>query len=375
MAIKLTEEQELIVNIARDFAINEVRPRIEELETSPTRPLDILARVVELGFRSIMVPEEYGGLGLGIVTQLLVIEQVAREHPTVALMSGNSLVKPFMVAANDKLKEKYLPRIASGELVYGLAFTEASAGSDSSAIQTTAVKDGDHWILNGTKTFTTGCVTYDGFIVTARTNETEPGGISCFVVERGFEGFSNGKPYEKLAWASTETGEIYFKNMRVPAENMIGEENRGLRVALTTLDSARLVMAVHALAYAESAFDKAVAYAKQREQFGQKISEFQIIQHYLADMKTDIEVARAMIYETAEKAEAGERITTEAAMAKLFATGMAMRVCDKAIQICGGYGVTKDGGVERHFREARMLPISEGTNEILKMVVSRAILK
>lgn len=375
MPVKLTEEQQLIVNIARDFAINEVRPRIEELETVETRPLDLLARVVELGFRSIMVPEEYGGLGLGIVTQLLVIEQVAREHPTAALMSGNSLVKPFMVAANDKLKAKYLHRIASGELVYGLGFTEACAGSDSNGIQTTAVKKGDHWILNGTKTFTTGCVTYDGFIVTAKTNETAPGGISCFVIERGFEGFSSGAPYKKLAWTSTETGEIYMKNCKVPVENLIGTENKGLHVALTTLDSARLVMAVHGLAYAESAFDKAVAYAKQREQFGQKIADFQIIQHYLADMKTEIEVARAMIYETAQKAEAGERITTEAAMAKLYSTEMSLRVCDKAIQICGGYGVTKDGGVERHFREARMLPISEGTNEILKLVISRAVLK
>lgn len=375
MAIELTEEQQLIVNIAKDFAVNEVRPRVEELETVETRPLDLLARVVELGFRSIMVPEEYGGLGLGVTTQLLVIEQVAREHPTAALMSGNSLVKPFMVAASDELKNKYLPRIAMGELVYGLAFTEACAGSDANGIQTTAVKDGDDWIINGTKTFTTGCVTYDGFIVTAKTHIDGKEGISCFVVERGYEGFSSGKPYKKLAWASTETGEIYMKNCRVPAMNMIGQPNKGLHVALTTLDPARLVMAVHGLAYAESAFDKAVAYAKQREQFGQKIADFQVIQHYLADMKTEIEVARAMIYETAAKLETGARVTTECAIAKLYATKMALRVCDMAIQICGGYGVTKDGGVERHFREARMLSISEGTNEILKLVVSRAVLK
>lgn len=373
MSMILTEEQELIINVAREFAVREIRPRIREIEETDERPLDLMDRAAELGFRGITIPEEWGGLGLGLKTQVLVVEELAKEGYIGGSLANNMMATPMWKAGTQEQKERFLEGLATGSYKMGLAFTEAGAGSDASAIQTTAVKDGDEWVLNGTKIWISAAKSNDAFLVSARTNESGNGGISSFIVEKKFPGYSVGAMFEKIGLHGSETGEINLVNCRVPAKNMMGEENKGLRVVLSALDCGRVIVAAIALGMAQGVFERAVAYAKQRVQFGKPISEFQVIQHYAADMLKEIQVARAMIYTTAELADAKKPYSTEASIAKLYATEMCCHVADRAIQICGGFGLTKDGDIERYYRDARILPIVEGTSEIQKMVIARTI--
>lgn len=372
MAYGISEEQQLMVNIAKEFAVNEVRPRAKEVDATDERPQDLVKRAAELGFRGILIPEEWGGLGAGLLTQVMIVEVLANEGFIGGSLANNLIATTLAQGGTPKQKEKYLRKVAIGEYNMGFGFTEASAGSDASAIETTAVKDGDEWVLNGTKIFISG-IYNDAFLVSAKTNETAPGGISAFIVEKGFPGYAIGAPCKKIGMHGSDTGELYLKNCRVPAENMMGEENKGLHVVFGGLDIGRMAIAAMALGLAEGAYERAVAYAQQRVQFGKPIASFQVIQHYAADMLKDIELVKALIYRTAARYDEGEKIATEAAICKLAATEMACRVTDRAVQICGGYGLTQDGGIERYFRDARVLPIVEGTNEIQKMIISRTI--
>ncbi|HWR05744.1 acyl-CoA dehydrogenase family protein [Sporomusa sp.] len=372
MAFGITEEQQLMINIAREFAANEVRPRAKQVDITDERPLDLFARAAELGLRGILIPEEWGGLGAGLLTQAMISETLAQEGYIGASLVNNLMATPILKVGTQKQKEKYLQRLASGEISMGFGFTEASAGSDAANIETTAVKDGDTWVLNGTKIFIS-MINADAFLVSAKTNETAPGGISSFIVEKDFPGFSIGGHYKKIGMHGSDTADLYLKNCRVPAENMMGVENKGLHVVLSALDIGRMNIASAALGLAEGAYERAVAYARQRVQFGKPIAHFQVIQHYAADMLKDIELVKAMIYRTASRYDAGESISRESAICKLAATEMACRVTDRAVQICGGYGLTEDGGIERYFRDARVLPIVEGTNEIQKMIIARTI--
>lgn len=368
----LTEDQQLMVNIAKEFAVNEIRPRAKEIDQTDKRPDDLLARASELGLRGILIPEEWGGLGAGLMTQVLIMEELSKEGFIGGSMCNNLGAIAINKAGTQLQKEKYLSKLASGEYHMGFGFTEASAGSDAANIQTTAVKDGNEWVLNGTKIYISS-INADAFLVSALTNETAPGGISSFIVEKTFPGYSIGGHYRKLGMHGSDTAELYLKNCRVPAENMMGIENKGLHVVLSSLDIGRMNIAAMALGIAQGAFSLAIEYAKQRIQFGKPLSHLQVIQHYAADMMKEIEVARAMVYRAAELADANQPFSLEASIAKLFATEMACHVTDRAIQICGGYGVIEDGGIERYFRDARILPIVEGSSEIQKMIIARKI--
>ncbi|TWH46743.1 acyl-CoA dehydrogenase family protein [Sporomusa sp. KB1] len=373
MTIMLSEEQQLIRNIAREFAVNEIRPQIKEIDGMEEVHAKLNARIGELGFRGIMLPEEWGGLGQNLTTQVLVAEEIAKESVIMSIWAGNPMATTILKAGTAGQKEKYLRRLVTGEFSMGFGFTEPTAGSDASNIQTTAVKDGDEWVINGTKIFITGCLHRDAYLVSALTNETAPGGISAFIVERDFPGFSSGACYKKLGIHGSETGELYLKNCRVPAENMMGAENKGLHVVFHALDMGRVKAAAVALGNAVGAFEEAVTYAQQRVQFGKPISKLQTIQHYTADMLAEIEVTRAMVYHAAALADANQPFAREASIAKMWATEMGSRVTDRALQICGGYGLTEDSGMERRYRDARVLRIIEGTTEIQKMIIARTI--
>jgi alkylation response protein AidB-like acyl-CoA dehydrogenase len=345
---------------------------MKDVDRTDIRPQDLLDRTGELGLRGILIPEEWGGIGAGLTTQILIMETMAQEGYMSGSLVNNMGAIALSQGGTQLHKEKYLRKLASGELTIGFAFTEASAGSDASNIQTTAVKDGDEWVLNGTKIFIS-LIHSDGFIVSAKTNETAPEGISSFIVEKDFPGFSIGGHYRKIGMHGSDTAEIYLKNCRVPAENMMGVENKGLKVVLGSLNIGRMNIAATALGLAQGVFDRAVAYAQQRVQFGKPISQLQVIQHYAADMLKEIEVARAMLYRTAQMADAGEEFSRESSICKLFTTEVACRVADTAVQICGGYGLVEDGEIERFYRDARGLRIVEGTSEIQKMIIARSI--
>jgi alkylation response protein AidB-like acyl-CoA dehydrogenase len=370
--MKLTEEQQLMINMAKEFAVNEIRPRAKAIDQKDERPEDLLARAGELGLRGILIPEEWGGLGAGITTQVLIMEELSKEGFIGGSLANNLGAIPISKVGTLRQKEKYLAKLASGEFHMGFAFTEASAGSDAANIQTTAVKDGNEWILNGTKIYISN-IKSDAFLVSALTNETAPGGISSFIVEKTFPGYSIGGHYRKIGMHGSDTAELYLKNCRVPAENMMGTENKGLHVVLSALDVGRLNIAAMSLGLAQGAFERSVEYVKQRVQFGRPLADLQVIQHYAADMLTEIEVARAMLYRAAMLADEAQPFSLEASIAKLYASEMACRVTDRAIQICGGYGLIEDGGIERYFRDARVMPIVEGSSEIQKMIIARKI--
>lgn len=375
MTAFLTEEQQLMVNIAKEIAETEIRPRIKDIEAGKF-PYDLLDKMRELGFLNMMLPTEYGGLGEKMVTHVAIVEELAKENMMVAIVGNQNMIAEMLVeVATEKQKKKFFPKYTEGGSIAGFAFTEPTAGSDASGIQTTAVKNGDDWIINGQKTFISYIGACDAFLVSARTNETGNGGISAFLVEKDTPGVEVGSIFHKLGLRGSDTGELFFKNVRVPSENLIGVENKGLAVVLKVLDTARLAIAATGVGLAQGAFDKALDFVKQRVQFGKTISSFQGIQWYLAEMETQIAAARALTYEVARAYDCGEAITAGAAKAKFFASEMALRVCEKAVQLCGGYGLVEDFGLERYYRDAKVLSITEGTSEILKIVIARSILK
>ena len=378
MDFELSEEQKMVIEEAKKFAEKKLAPAAAEFDEKQEVNLAALKELGELGYLGMTVPEEYGGAALGTVPYVGAMIEFSKADAgtAVGLSVQNSLVNdPLVLFGTEEQKKKFLPKLASGEWLGCFSLTEAGAGSDPGSVRATAVRDGDHFILNGTKNFTTNGSFADviiGFFSTDRKKGSK--GISAFLIHKDAPGFAVGKHENKLGIRSSSTTEMVFTDCRIPAGNLLGQENKGLNVALATLDGGRLGIAAQAVGIAEAALDEAVRYSKERTQFGKTLSEFQGLQFMLADMAVDVEVAKTMLYRAAWMKEAKKRYTKEAAIAKLFASEMAHRVCHKALQMHGGYGFMKEYKVERLYRDQRITEIYEGTSEIHRLVIARSLL-
>jgi alkylation response protein AidB-like acyl-CoA dehydrogenase len=378
MDFELSEELSLLQKTVRDFARVEVAPFAAENDRKGTFPAEILKKASELGFLGILIPEEYGGVGLGSLAVSILIEEMSRGDASIGVILSvhNSLIGAILSNhATKEQKEKYLPRVATGELIGAYALTESNAGTDAANLSLKAEKKGDHYVLNGSKLFITSGLEAGIFIVFARTSreEKQSAGISAFIVEPSFEGFSIGTEEEKMGVRASSTVELNFEDCRVPAENLLGEEGKGFRIAMWALDGGRIGIGSQALGIAGAAYDASVKYAKERVQFGSPIASFQAIQWKLADMALELDAARLLIRRAAWLRDRGKRCTAESCMAKIKASEACVKIAEEAVQIHGGAGYTKEFPVERHFRDSRITMIYEGTSEALRMVLSREI--
>jgi butyryl-CoA dehydrogenase len=379
MEIELTKEQQLLRQTVRRFAEEVVAPRAKAIDASGEFPLDFFRQAGALGLAGVYVPEEVGGAGMDMIAYCVAIEEISRVCASsgVILSVNNSLVcDPLLRYANDEQKREFLAPLAAGTKLGCFALTEPEAGSDAGALRTTARRDGDDYVLNGSKVFITNGTHADTALVFASVDlEKRHKGIACFIVDAASPGYRRGHHEYKLGVQASGTTQLYFDDLRVPARQRLGEEGEGFKIAMSTLDGGRIGIAAQAVGIAQGAFEAALAYAKERKQFGKPIAEFQAIQFYLADMAMELDAARLMVYKAAWAKTAQKRYSLEAAQAKLFASEMAQRVTNKALQIHGGYGYTRDYDVERFFRDARITEIYEGTSEIQKMVIADWILK
>lgn len=379
MVFELTEEQRMIQEMARNFAQKEVLPRAAALDEEGRYPAELVAQMAELGLMGVAVPEKYGGSGMDNVCYAIAMEEIARACASTAVIMSvnNSLVcDPILKFGSEEIKRKYLVPLASGKALGCFGLTEPGAGSDAGAQKTTAVRDGGYYVLNGTKNFITNAPVADYCVLFAMTDkEKKHKGISAFVVEMKWPGVTAARPEKKMGIKASPTSSIILEDVRVPAENRLGEEGEGFKVAMHTLDGGRIGIAAQAVGIARAALEDALAYAKERKQFGQPIANFQAIQWMLADMATEIEAARLLTWRAAWMKDRGLRHSKESSMAKLFASEAAMRAGVKGIQIHGGYGYIKEYPAERHFRDAKITEIYEGTSEIQRLVISQAILK
>jgi butyryl-CoA dehydrogenase len=379
MEIELNEEQVMLRDTVRRFAAEVVAPRAREIDASGDFPIDYFRQAGELGLAGVCVPEEFGGAGMDMVSYCVAIEEISKVCASsgVILSVNNSLVcDPLMRYATDEQKREFLAPLAAGRKLGCFALTEPDAGSDAAALKTTAKRDGDDYVLNGGKVFITNGTHADTALVFATVDPAlKHRGITAFIVAMDSPGFSRGHHEYKLGVQASGTTQLYFDNLRVPARQRLGEEGKGFGVAMSTLDGGRIGIAAQAVGIAQGAFEAALKYAKEREQFGHPIADFQAIQFYLADMAMELDAARLLVYKAAWAKENAKRCTLEAAQAKLFASEMAQRVTNKALQIHGGYGYTRDYDVERFFRDARITEIYEGTSEIQKLVIADAVLK
>jgi len=375
----LTEEQLMIKDLARQIADEKFRPIRAEMDEKAEFPWEMVKVLRESDMFGIYLPEEYGGLGGGITELCLAVEELSRVCGGMSLsLAATALATfPILLFGTDEQKKKYLPDLAAGKKLAAFALTEPEAGSDAGATKTTARKEGDEYILNGTKCFITNGGVADIITVIAMTDKNKGSrGASAFIVEKGFSGFSVGKEEEKMGIRASSTSELIFEDCRVPKENLISREGMGFIVAMKTLDQSRPGVASQALGIAQGALDAAVDYARQREQFGRPIITFQGLQWMLADMATRLEAARALVYSTARMIDAGEkRISKESAMCKLFTTDVAMKVTTDAVQILGGYGYMKDYPVEKMMRDAKITQIYEGTNQIQRDVIATQLIR
>jgi alkylation response protein AidB-like acyl-CoA dehydrogenase len=378
MDYALTEEQRLVQQTARDFATREILPIAAALDEEHRFPAEIVHRLGELGMMGMIVPEAYGGAGMDSVSYVIALEEIARACAgTAVVMSvNNSLVcAPILRNGTESQKQRYLPPLASGREVGCYCLTEAAAGSDAASLRATARADGDAWVLNGTKIFVTNGVEASVCIVYARSDPGEGArGISAFIVEKDRPGVRVGKVERKLGINASSTCEILFEDCRIPNDNLLGERGQGFKVALATLDGGRIGIAAQAIGIARATLEESVAYAKERKQFGRPIADFQAIQWKIADMATRIDAARLLMYRAAWLRDQGRRHTQEASMAKLLASETAMWATTQGIQILGGYGYIKDYPAERHFRDAKITEIYEGTSEIQRLVIARNLL-
>ena len=379
MSYKFTEEQLMIQSMVRDLARSEFAPKAMERDKTKEFPVDNLQKLGELGLMGMMVPPEYGGSGADTVSYVLALAEVAYACASTAVVMSvhNSIVcESIMRNGNEDQKQKYLKRMATGEIIGAFALTEPNAGSDPVRQTTKAVFDGDSYILNGTKRFTTTGKNAGLIIVTAKTDEeARHKGISAFLVEQGTPGLTVGPLEDKMGLRASDTADLIFEDCRIPAENRLGNEGDGFLIAMTGLDGGRIGIAAQSVGVAQAAFDAAVQYAREREQFGQSISKFQGLRWIVADMATEIEAARLMMLSAAEMKDHGENYTLQASMAKLFASEMVNRITAKAVQMHGGYGFIKEYAVERFYRDARVFTIYEGTSEIQRVVISNQIFK
>ena len=379
MSYNFTEEQLMIQSMVRDLARSEFAPRAMERDKTKEFPADNLQKLGELGLMGMMVPPEYDGSGADTVSYVLALSEVAYACASTAVVMSvhNSIVcESIMRNGTEDQKQKYLKRLAIGEIIGAFALTEPNAGSDPVRQSTKAVFDGDSYILNGTKRFTTTGKNAGVIIVTAKTDEeARHKGISAFLVDQGTPGLTVGPLEDKMGLRASDTADLIFENCRIPAENLLGNEGDGFLIAMTGLDGGRIGIAAQSLGVAQAAFDASVQYAREREQFGQSISKFQGLRWIMADMATEIEAARLMTLSAAAMKDNGENYTLQASMAKLFASEMVNRITAKAVQLHGGYGFTKEYAVERFYRDARVFTIYEGTSEIQRVVISNQIFK
>ncbi len=377
MDLELTEEQKIIQRTIQDFAQNELAPVADELDQAEEFPWKIFKRMAELGLLGMVLPTEYGGSGSDELSLAIVIEEIAKVCASTAdILDSAAIIGtiPIYLWGNEEQKQRFLPALARGERIASYAVTEPDAGSDIGSIKTKAVRDGDDYILNGQKTFITCGNVCDTVIVFAGIPELAPRGMTAFIVEEGMPGFSKGKKFKKLGMRAATNAELFFEDCRVPIANRLGEEGKGMRIALATLDHGRIGIAAQAVGIAQAVLEKCTEYSKERVQFGAPISRNQAISWKLADMATEIEAARFLVYKAAYLADKGEPFSTNAAMAKLYASELAMKAAIWGIQIFGGYGYMMEFPMQRYFRDAKLTEIYEGTSEIQRLIISRAVL-
>lgn len=378
MDFSLRDHQKLIRDTVRQFMEAEVRPLVKELERQERFPLDIIKKLGEMGCCGMLTPEEWGGAGMDTVSYVLMLEEVSRVYTAMSTALGvtNSAVqRPILTFGTDEQKKKYLPRLASGEILGSFCLTEAGAGSDAAGIQARAARDGAVYRLSGAKTWVTNGSDAGVYIIFAKSDPEAGGrGISAFLVEPSFKGFKIGRHEDKMGQRSSPSVEILLNECEVPAANRLGEEGQGLKIALSTLDGGRIGIAAQAVGLAQGALEESIKYAKQRRAFGKSIGEFQAIQWMIADMETEIEAARGLTYYAAWLKDSGKSMGAAASKAKLFAGEMANRVAYKAVQIHGSVGYSRETDVERMYRDARVITIYEGTSEIQKLIIARDLL-
>lgn len=373
------KEQELLRKAVRDFASREMATLPEEIDKTGEMPRELLDKMAQTKYTSVTIPQEYGGAGADYVSYAIIMEELSRRCAstgTYATAAASLVSLPILNYGTEEQKQKYLRGIASGEMIGAFGLTEPGAGSDASAQQTTAELDGDYYILNGRKTFITNAPICDFAIVIAVTDRSKGlKGTTAFIVESNWEGFSHGAHEDKMGIRGTQTSDLIFENVKVPKENLLGKEGIGFKIAMKTLDAGRIGVAAQALGVAQGALDEAIKYTKERVQFGKTLSKFQNTQFTLADMETKVNAARWLVYDAAQKKDAGMNMTKESAMAKYYAAEIANEVAYKALQLHGGYGFIKDYPIERIYRDARIMSIYEGTSEVQKMVIASSILK
>jgi alkylation response protein AidB-like acyl-CoA dehydrogenase len=369
----------MIRQMVRDFAEKEIRPKMMEWDEAQTFPVELFKKLGNMGLMGVLVPTEYGGSGFGYFEYITVVSEIAQVCGSIGLSvaAHNSLCTGHILYhGSEEQKRKYLPKLATAEYIGAWGLTETGTGSDAGGMATTAVKDGDHYVLNGSKNFITHAISGDVAVVIARTGEKgDSHGMSAFIIEKGTPGFSSGKKENKLGMRASETAELIFNNCRVHKDNLIGEEGEGFIQAMKILDGGRISIGSLGLGIAKGAFNAAVKYSKEREQFGKPISHFQGIAFKLAEMATKIEAAELLLLQSADMKHKGLRMTKESAMAKYYSSEIAVEVSTEAVQIFGGYGYTKDFPVEKFYRDSKLCTIGEGTSEIQKLVISRELLK
>jgi len=379
MNFNLSSEQKLIKQTAADFASDELLKGAVERDMNKIWPTEQISKMAELGFMGMMVSEKWGGSGLDTISYCIAMEEISKVDASAGvIMSVNNSLVCYLLQkyGSDDIKDKYLTKLAKGEKLGAFSLSEPQSGSDASNMNTFAKLDGNHYILNGTKNWVTNGINCDYVLVFALTQkDVGHKGISCFLVEKSFDGFDTGKPEEKLGIRSSDTCELYFDNVQIPKENLIGSEGDGFKIALSTLDGGRIGIASQALGISQASLEASISYAKERVQFNKPIASNQGIQFKLADMAMEIEASRLLIYKAAQAKDAGENYSHIASMAKVFSSEVAMRASTQCVQIHGGYGYIKETGVERLMRDAKITQIYEGTSEIQRVVIARELLK
>lgn len=378
MDFKYTETQQQIAEMVRDFANKEIRPKMMEWDESQYFPVELFHKMGELGLMGVLVPQKYGGSELSYFEYVTVVSEVAKVCSSIGLSTAahNSLCTGHILYfGNEEQKSKYLPKLASGEWIGAWGLTEANTGSDAGNMRCTATRDGDDWVLNGTKNWITHGISGNVAVVLARTGEPRTkNNVTAFIVEKGTPGFTAGKKENKLGMRASETAELVFDNCRISDAQRMGEVGEGFKQAMKVLDGGRISIAALSLGIAKGAYEAAVKYSKERQQFDQPIANFQAIAFKLADMAVKIEAAELLIYQAADLKNRGEKMTKESAMAKMYASEICVQVATDAVQVFGGYGYTKDFPVEKFYRDSKLCTIGEGTTEIQKLVISRDIL-
>lgn len=375
----LTEDQEQLRKEIREFAAREIAPNVMRWDEASEFPADVVRQLGHMGLMGVIFPVEYGGAGLGYVDYALAIEELSAVDGSIGIIvaAHNSLgTNHIFLAGNEEQRRKYVPKLASGEWLGSWGLTEPGSGSDASAARTTAVRKGDNWVLNGNKTFITNAHYADVAVVIAVTDRTKgTHGLSAFIVEKGTPGFRPGKKENKLGLRASDTSELIFEDCEIPGENLLGNLGEGFVDAMRVLDGGRISIAALSLGIGRGALDASLKYVKERRQFGKAIAEFQGIQWKLADMATELDAAQLLTQRAAVLKDSGQRVTRESSMAKLYASEVAVRICDEAVQLHGGYGFIKDYPAEKFYRDVKLCTIGEGTSEIQRMVIAREILK